>query len=497
MSNVNSELSPQMEQAIELLKAGQTVEAEELMAQTAAEVERRCGERHPDTAAAYNELGTILMNVDNVQRAAEAYRKACAGPLPTDNQALRDRLTFLMNLGMALQMAREYDEAEQVYRDGLQGRAQYYGSEHPGYAFGLEPLGHLLLARGKSAEAVEAFEATVANFWNNGHPRITTAMALRAEAYKHAGRSENPFVGAEQLPDELLSELAGNVIGRMREADPGVLSHVMQDLLPLLEQRFGPDHDVVRNGKVCIVNMEGDRGQHCNHDLRLRLGREVIASHERQGAHEEALQDVQGYAKALSDAGQPEQAIAAYRQAVDKARGLRQPTLQSQIRRNLGLLLSELDRDAEAQTELAGAVDDASYGTDEEMRSRAEVALGIFYQHRQQLELARPLLTRALQHLNPAHGDAVIARSHLHALQDGRTCGCDDQGKAMAEAFREFVVSRLPKDLLEEFGVKLADKDFQLSVRLNREPTEAELEHLNRVIQHALAEFRKQILTRS
>jgi hypothetical protein len=72
-------------------------------------------------------------------------------------------------------------------------------------------------------------------------------------------------------------------------------------------------------------------------------------------------------------------------------------------------------------------------------------------------------------------------------------CGCGNQGEALAAAFREFVPSRLPQDLLERFDVRLEDNDFKMQVHLNRKPTEEELEHLNRVINHALAEFRQKI----
>ncbi len=130
------------------------------------------------------------------------------------------------------------------------------------------------------------------------------------------------------------------------------------------------------------------------------------------------------------------------------------------------------------------------------MLSRAQIALGIFQQHRQRLDEARPLLTTALQNIDPAHSDAVIARSHLQALESGQTCGCDKQAEGIAAAFREFVLQRLPPDLLRQFGVRLENNDFKVEVHLNREPKEEEVEHLNRVITHALSEFRNKLRQR-
>lgn len=496
MTNQNSELSPTMQRAIELLRAGQTVQAEELMVQAARAAEQRFGPDSPETATAYNELGTILLNVENFPGAVQAYRRACAGPMPTENQDLRDRLTFLMNLGMALQYANQLDEAEEVLRRGIQGREKFYGVDHPGYAFGAEPLATLLLHRGKTDEALRLFETTVANFWRNGHPRVATALALRAEALKAAGSPKPPFAGAEQLPENILQDIANHVVGRTNQASPGLLSEVLQDLLPVLKGRFGPDHGLVVNTLIWVVNLESMRGKDGDTGVRIRAAREVIASHDRQGKRREAVQAVQGLALALSDAGRPDDAVAAYREAAERARPLGDPALQSQLRRNFGLLLSDLRRDPEAEAELAGAVQDARQSKDAEMLSRAQIALGIFYQHRRRLDDARPLLATALGNINPAHSDAVIGRSHLQALESGKTCGCDDQGKALAAAFREFVLSRLPQDLLQCFEVRLEDNDFKMEVHLKREPAPEELDHLNRVVTHALTEFRKKLRER-
>ena len=126
------------------------------------------------------------------------------------------------------------------------------------------------------------------------------------------------------------------------------------------------------------------------------------------------------------------------------------------------------------------------------MLSRAQIALGIFYQHRRRLEEARPLLQAALKNINPAHSDAVMGRGHLQALESGESCGCGNQ-QALAAAFREFVIGRLPQDLVQKFEVRLENNDFKIQVQLNRKPEQEELEHLNRVINHAQAEFRKKL----
>jgi hypothetical protein len=121
------------------------------------------------------------------------------------------------------------------------------------------------------------------------------------------------------------------------------------------------------------------------------------------------------------------------------------------------------------------------------------VALGIFLQHGGQPDAARPLLEEALRQLDATHPDAVCARGHLGAITGGGPCGCGDTGAALAVAFREFVRGRLPGDLLKDLGVTYEDDDFNVSVHLSREPSADELEHLNRVINHALTEFRRRV----
>jgi hypothetical protein len=93
--------------------------------------------------------------------------------------------------------------------------------------------------------------------------------------------------------------------------------------------------------------------------------------------------------------------------------------------------------------------------------------------------------------MDPVHQDAIIGRSHLGAVLDGRSCGCGNTADTIADAFREFVNTRLPADLLDRLDVAIVDGDFKIDVGLRREPTESELDRLNEVFQTAHAEFRR------
>jgi hypothetical protein len=146
-----------------------------------------------------------------------------------------------------------------------------------------------------------------------------------------------------------------------------------------------------------------------------------------------------------------------------------------------------------AEQRLSEAVTQARHGADNETLGRAGVALGIFLQHEGRLPEARTVLEEGLSALDPVHPDALIWRSHLAAIVDGRTCGCGDLKGTIEDAYRQFVIGRLPADLLDDLAATVEGGDFQVHVKLDREATEDEIERMNGVIQSAVAEFRRRI----
>src|SRR5262245_9895833 len=139
MSHGQDQISPAMQQAIELLQQGKSVEAEQVLVRACSEAEAQSGPNSHAHAIAQNDLGNLYGFFGDMRRAAVAYQRACDGPLPTETQARRDRLTYLINLAGALEALGKLEEAERVHREGVAGRRDFYGADHPGYAFGLEP----------------------------------------------------------------------------------------------------------------------------------------------------------------------------------------------------------------------------------------------------------------------------------------------------------------------------------------------------------------------
>src|SRR5206468_1013200 len=128
-----------------LIQAGDEKKAEEAVLQAVRDAEAAHGAGSPQLARAYNDLGSVLMQLGRYGAAVEAFKGACDGPMPTEDPARGDRLTYRTNLGLALQYAGEFDEAEKILRENLDARKEAYGPEHVGYAFGQETLADLLL----------------------------------------------------------------------------------------------------------------------------------------------------------------------------------------------------------------------------------------------------------------------------------------------------------------------------------------------------------------
>lgn len=484
---VTTPLTP-VEVAFALLREGRLVDAEDLMTRELQAVTAKHGPGSPDWASAQCDLGNVLLNADQLDRAIECYRHAASAPA-REHESRKDQLTYRLNLGMALRMAGRLDEAEAELRQGAQERLAFYGREHAGYAFGLEPLADLLLQRGEVRQAREVVDEAVDNLWRNGHERVAAVLALRAAVVVAGGADEPVFLGLDQLPAEVVEQVARSVVHRLDHRDPAS-GRLLTDLVAALEARLGVDHQATLDTLSVLANVSRDGGDGSG---RVKVIERVLASYDRQGRAEEALMASLGLAMAHSETDDTEAALRTYASAYARAQRIGRAELQSQVLRNWGLALKEAGQAGPAEQRLAEALSQARRGADNEMVGRAGVALGLFLQHEGRLPQARAVLEEGLAVLDPVHPDAIIGRSHLGAVMDGRTCGCGDLQGTIADAFRDFVLTRLPTDLLAHLDVAITDGDFQINVELRREPTQAELERLNNVFESAQAEFRRRL----
>jgi tetratricopeptide (TPR) repeat protein len=432
-------------------------------------------------ASAQCDLGNALLGTGQYARAADCFRQA-ASVKPGDHESRKDRLTYLTNLGVALGWAGRHREAEKELRRGLKERLAFYGREHSGYAYGLEPLADLLRQRGKLRDARPIVEEAVANLRRNGHEELPSALVLRAAIIQAAGTGEPLFAGLHQLPDEIVARV-GRMVAQWAGPKEPASEPLLVATIAALDERLGPDHQATLNALSALANLGGGG--------RTEAIERVLASYDRQGRQEDALTAELGLAATFP----PEAAFRTYESAYARADRIGRPELRSQVLRGWGLALKEAGQAGPAEQRLTEAVQQGRLGSDNETLGQAAVALGIFLQHQERLDEARTALEEGLAAMDPAHPDAVVGRSHLGAAKDGLTCGCDAGylSDSLAVAFREFVLTRLPTDLIERLDVAIADGEFQIEVALRRKPAEGEIDRLNEVFYAAKADFSRRL----
>lgn len=468
-----------LDQAIGLLRRGKPLEAEAFLARRVKEAEARSGARSTEAADAHFDLSCLFNALGDTERAAAALRRAADTDARTP-EALKKRLTVLMNLGQLLERLERLDEAEQVLREGVEGRAHFYGKKHPGHAFGLAPLAWVL-AQGRLQEALPLMEEAFQILWESGHPYVAEVAAQRAFLLVAAGEKAQALAPAHGLPPELLVACAREARGRAPTVPHEMAATVLELLSHLLEQKLGPHHPETLQTLAAL----GEVARQGNlHEQRQRTFTLLAERFSAMGEPAQEVNALLALALAQDDAGRAEASEQSYTRAVARARQLGDGELVSQVLRNQGLFLAEKEQDAQAEEAMREAVAAAPQGG--EMWARALVAHALFQQHRERPGPAREQLERALEALPPEHPDALCARSHLDAIVSGGGCGCGRTDKALDEAIRALVEPHLPEGLLESLSF---NPDKGLSVSLTREPTQEEQELLNRVIRQAMTQL--------
>ncbi|VTS02545.1 tetratricopeptide repeat protein [Tuwongella immobilis] len=483
--------SPTMQQALDAIQRGETLLAERIMLDAVRAAESEFGSTDPRSAELRHELGLILLQLQQADHAVEAFAAVCQLPLPDDHEARRDRLTVFLNWGQALITANRLDEAATVLKTGADLRNRFYGHEHPGLAFGLEPLADVYLRLGRFVEALETIQQATHIYWKNGHPRVVSGLALHAEIVQANSPGAASFQGLESLPDELLVELAEAVFARYGVADPVQLRTVMQQLRELLSARLGATHPILHPTLSYLANLARDANDHAARIAAIGDALEVAQALDDRPV---ALHTLLGLALAFSDAGMLDDAEATYQTTHELARSWNDPAILSQVCRNYGLFHREWGDSDAAERLLQEAVEAGNRGEDALTAARAKIALGIFLQHARRNDEAKPLLESALASMDPAHPDALTAKSHLEAIELGRDWNADKLSRAACEAFAEYVRARLPEQLLKRIDVRLVADRFKTDLYLHREATPDEMTQINRAIEDAHQHFREQAL---
>ena len=495
MGDVSGE-SEAFASALQKAHAGDRWGAEALLAEAMASAKREPGAASAEYARACYEYGSLLAAFGQVRRALPPFRDACAVRV-AEPSAVKNRLTYLVQLGELLRGVGELDEAEQVLRESLAGRSGFYGEDHAGYAFGLEPLAAVLLHKGRHDEALARVEQAIRVFVDTGHERVATALALRAEVVK-VRDPDAPAFPAIEAPASFFGAIAEAVFARAADWGGGdgnaaARRALLQDTHELLCKQLPKDDSLALQALSQIANYEQRLGAAADFERRCSAARELGAAFGRLGQERQAILCVLGLALAQSEAGDAEAALATYRDARERATALGVADLQVKVLRNTGLLLSQMDRRADAEKDLRAATELAERSGEEPELGACRSALGIFLQHGGALEEARTLLQRAVAGLDPANPDALCAQSHLQAIDTKSACGCGDMTDSIAASLERMVQAELPEGLLERLELEITDEDVRISVHLLREPTPEELERLQSAVHRADATLRERI----
>ncbi|MBC8138513.1 MAG: hypothetical protein H8F28_21745 [Fibrella sp.] len=488
-------------EALALLKAGRAVDAEARMRRHIAQVEETLGTTNAKYAEAQAGYASLLQIVGKTDAALEAHRAAQEWEPPlSDKVARKDWLTFVTDFGLALGAADELDEAEATLRRGLQGRLDYYGREHPGYAFGLEPLVTILLRTARYEEALTLQDEVIKNFASNGHPRFLQALVILSAASVAVGVIPTPLAGFTTSDTGAFEQLASEGPEILTDIPHPFRQPVLLEIAELVAQHCGEANPARLSLLAQIVNNETEEDEP-DHEVRISCARKLFAAYEGQKNYAKAGMALLGLAFAQGEAGDVASASQSYERARIGAERLGDFSQASSAERNHGLLLSSGNQEStEAETRLRNALALAIRAKNVELQGKAEGCLGIFYQHINRLPDAEPLLAASVSHLRMSASDAVVIRAHLTALQRGISCGCNNLEETFYEnycaAIREQVEAEMP-GLLEDISFAQDEGGIRsLQVKIAREPSQPELERLQIVVTQAEAAFRQKVRER-
>lgn len=343
-------------QAMTALDGGSPEEAVAL-ATVAADTART---EHGAASAAYAraefDLAHVLSATGDLGRAIAAMRRAVA-VVPADDEARRQRLTYLTNLGEALAHVGQLDEAERLLTEAVFQRRTLYGPDHPGYAIGLEALAELLLVRGRALDALASAEEVLSLYWRHGHRRVVEAVALFAFATKAAQGLEAPALERlYALPEALVSEVVVACLDRARRLDPRVSLAVLIEL----QVRADAANDGQQPWFVHVVGAVSRAARAAGaHPARDEALAWLVAHFDAIDDQRQALDAVLARAVAFTEAGDAARAEGTLEDALERADRIGDPLSRSLVLRNYGVWLGEQGRDAEARLRLEVAVSEA------------------------------------------------------------------------------------------------------------------------------------------
>ncbi len=236
--------------------------------QTSALATRRSllGKEHPDTLHSINELGEVQRLQGHLPEAEESYREALDG----FRRAFGDRdsrtIQCISNVGYILNVAGKVAEAEPYYREAMDASRRELGEEDPVTLISINNMGNFLREQNKLDEAepflreglekarrVWGRESTNTLFATNslGLVLVLQGKLAEAETYWRETLEIGRRVLGEEHPDTLvwLANMGGLMLEQRKyaEAEP-----YYRESLEKFQRVLGPDHP---NSIQCLCNL--------------------------------------------------------------------------------------------------------------------------------------------------------------------------------------------------------------------------------------------------
>lgn len=291
-----------LDRATELVRNGRSPEGVELLEHALRQAQAGFPSDSMEVLRATGELASVLFFLKEDERAASLLEDVTRTPRNAPEEE-KYRLTLLMNLAEALERAGNWVLAEDACRRGLQGRHQAYGPDHPGYAFGLVPLAHVLLKQEKFEAARETVVEAIANFKHHAHPWLHSTMALAAEIDAALGKASAAWW--EGMDQESFEKVAQEVFTRAPGLDPRYGGSLLLGLADALETRRGPGDPQLREALTLSANLEAAGGEV---QLRETVLTRLLHAHRAAGDEKSALEAQIGLALCAREQGDLESA---------------------------------------------------------------------------------------------------------------------------------------------------------------------------------------------
>lgn len=282
-----------LQEAMDLLAQGNTDNAEELVTKAAKRAKAQFGSGSHPLANAYADMARFHYYQGNFKRAALEFRHAGESPMPSETNERADRLAIMFGYAACLEELDKTLEAEKVYRQCVEFARALHGPDTPSYAMAIPPLAELLLKTGPNSEAVRLSDEAFTVLWKHGHSAISSVAALRGEAMRAAGRSDDPYADLADLPEELAIETVSEGLKRSSRCGGIRARQMLVDLLRFADRRFDLDHPSIAEILAAVVHHEATLRDQCDAKLRSTAARRFVWSFTHRRAPESILDSIE------------------------------------------------------------------------------------------------------------------------------------------------------------------------------------------------------------